>query len=56
MTNNDVPVAGPVWTPVWTPVEHLAGFIKRATIHAKYESSGTSGLGEEDFLFMFSPL
>ena len=49
MVHNDMPGAWPVWTPgAW-----LAGFIKRTTIHTKYESSGPYRFREEDFFYVF---
>ena len=46
MADNDTPGAGPVWTYKEDPYTLL---------HTKYESSGHSRFGEEDFL-MFVPL
>ena len=43
MADNDTPGAGPVWTYKEDPYTLL---------HTKYESSGHSRFGEEDFLYV----
>ena len=41
--------------PVWTPGARLAGFIEDhyTLLLTKYESSGSCGFGEKDFLMFF---
>ena len=43
--------------PVWTPGAHLAGFIKRTTIHCYTQNMKALGLvvSEKKILFIFSP-
>ena len=47
---HDAPGTG----PVLIPGACMAGFMKRTRmLHTKYESSGSCGFGEEDFLKFF---
>ena len=52
MADNDAPRAG----PVWTPGPHLAGFIKRTTIHCYTQNISALGLvvSEKKIFLCFS--